>query len=197
VTDAPGPEQLGERRFASHNMIAVYPTVEAAREAVTRLERKGIEAGNIELLGAGAEGADEPQTNVEQRRADMAMTGKVGRRSAVGIVIGAVVGAVVVGLAALIADAIFDLPGPTGTVVGMGALGGALFGGFGGLFYGGATGLPVSDAWSETFEAVKEGQTAVAVHSQQADQVEDALDALRDTGATRLSKFGADGKLLD
>ena len=185
---------MGERRFAAHNMIAVYATVEAAREAVTRLERKGIEAGNIELLGAAAEGASEPQTNLEQRQADMAMTGRVGRRSAIGIVIGAVVGAVVVAVAALVADAIFEI-GPTGGVLLMGALGGALFGGFGGLFYGGATGLPVSDAWSETFEAVRQGQTAVAVHSQRPDQVEDALEALRDTGATRLSRFGPDGKL--
>ena len=185
---------MGERRFASHNMIAVYPTVEAAREAVTRLERKGIEAGNIELLGAAAEGASEPQTNLEQRKADMAVTGQVGKRSAIGIVIGAVIGAVVIGLAALLADALFDL-GPDEVVAGGGALAGALFGGYAGLFYGGATGLPVSDAWSETFEAVKEGQTAVAVHSQQADQVEDALEVLRDTGATRLSRFGPDGKL--
>ena len=196
MTDAPGPEQMGERRFAAHNMIAVYPTVDAAREAVTRLERKGIEAGNIELLGAGAEGAAEPQTNVEQRQADMAMTGRIGRRSAIGIVLGAVIGAAVVAGAALIADAVFDL-GPPAAVAGMGALGGALFGGFGGLFYGGASGLPVSDAWSETFEAVKQGQTAVAVHSQQADQVDDAVEALRDSGATRLSKFGPDGKLRD
>ena len=187
---------MGERRFAAHNMIAVYPTVEAAREAVTRLERKGIEGGNIELLGAGAEGAAEPQTNLEQRRADMAVTGAVGRRSAVGIVIGAVIGAVVVGVAALLADALFDL-GPNGVVVGGGALAGAIFGAFAGFFYGGATGLPVSDAWSETFEAVKEGQTAVAVHSSDADQVGDALEALRDTGATRLSRFGADGKLQE
>ena len=196
MTDAPGPEQMGERRFAAHNMIAVYPTVEAAREAVTLLERKGIEAGNIELLGAGAEGANEPQTNLEQRKADMAMTGAVGKRSAIGIVIGAVIGAVVVAVAALIADAIFDLGAAT-VVVGGGALAGALFGAFAGLFYGGATGLPVSDAWSETFEAVKEGQTAVAVHSQRADQVEDALDALRDSGASRLSRFGPDGTLRD
>jgi hypothetical protein len=184
---------MGERRFAAHNMIAVYPTVEAAREAVTRLERKGIEAGNIELLGAAAEGAAEPQTNIEQRRADMAMTGKVGKRAGVGIAIGAVIGAVVVMVAALIADAIFEI-GSNGGVAIMGALGGALFGAFAGFFYGGATGLPVSDAWSETFEAVKEGQTAVTVHSQRSDQVEDALDALRDSGATRLSRFGADGK---
>lgn len=187
---------MGERRFAAHNVIAVYPTVEAAREAVTRLERKGIEGGNIELLGAAAEGAAEPQTNLEQRRADMAMTGEVGRRSAVGIVIGAVIGAVVVAGAALLADAIFDI-GPNGGVALMGALGGALFGGFAGFFYGGASGLPVSDAWSETFEAVEQGQTAVAVHSQRVDQVQDAVDALRDTGATRLSRFGPDGKLRD
>jgi hypothetical protein len=187
---------MGERRFAAHNMIAVYPTVEAAREAVTRLERKGIEAGNIELLGAAAEGAAEPQTNLEQRRADMAVTSAVGRRSAIGIVIGGVIGALVVMAAAMIADAIFGI-GPNGVVAGGGALAGALFGAFAGFFYGGATGLPVSDAWSETFEAVKEGQTAVAVHSQQPDQVEDALEALRDTGASRLSRFGADGKLRD
>jgi hypothetical protein len=185
---------MGERRYAAHNMIAVYPTVEAAREAVTRLERKGIEAGNIELLGAAAEGAAEPQTNIEQRKADMALTGAVGRRSAIGIVIGAVIGAVVIEIAALVVDAIWDI-GPNVVVASGAAVGGALFGAFAGFFYGGATGLPVSDAWSETFEAVKEGQTAVAVHSQQSDQVEDALDALRDTGATRLSRFGPDGKL--
>jgi len=96
----------------------------------------------------------------------------------------------------LIADAIFEI-GPTGGVALMGALGGALFGAFGGFFYGGATGLPVSDAWSETFEAVKQGQTAVAVHSQRADQVDEALEALRDSGATRLTRFGPDGRLRD
>ena len=185
---------MGERRFAAHNVIAVYPTVEGAREAVTRLERKGIEGGNIELLGAAAEGAAEPQTNLEQRRADMAVTSAVGRRSGIGLAIGAVVGAVVVMVVALIFDAIFDL-GPNGVVAAGGAVGGALFGAFAGFFYGGATGLPVSDAWSETFEAVKEGQTAVVVHSAQADQVDDALEALRDTGATRLSRFGPDGQL--
>jgi len=194
VTDVPGPEQMGERRFRAHNVIAVYPTVEAAREAVTRLERKGIEAGNIELLGAGAQGAAEPQTNLEQRQADLALTGAIGRRSAAGIAIGAVIGAVVVMVAALIADAAFEI-GPNGGVALLGAIGGALFGAFAGFFYGGASGLPVSDAWGETFEAVTQGQTAVAVHSQHADQVDDAVAALRDTGATRLSRFGPDGKL--
>jgi hypothetical protein len=187
---------MGERRFAAHNVIAVYATVEAAREAVTRLERKGVEAGNIELLGAAAEGAAEPQTNLEQRQADLAVTSAVGKRSALGVVVGAVIGALVVMAAAVVADAIFDI-GPTGGIALMGALAGALFGGYAGFFYGGASGLPVSDAWSETFEAVKQGQTAVAVHSQRADQVEDALEALRDTGANRLSRFGPDGKLQD
>jgi hypothetical protein len=140
---------MGERRFAEHNMIAVYPTVEKAREAVTRLERKGIEAGNIELLGAAAEGAAEPQTNLEQRQADMAVTGAVGKRSAVGIAIGGVIGAVVVAGAALLVDAIHDI-GSSAPVALMGALGGALFGAFAGFFYGGATGLPVSDEWTAT-----------------------------------------------
>ncbi len=187
---------MGERRFAAHNMIAVYPTVEGAREAVTRLERKGVDAGSIELFGAAAEGAAEPQTNLELRQADMDMTGRVGKRSAIGLVIGAVIGAVVVAGAAALADAAFDL-GPDELVAGSGALAGALFGAFAGMFYGGASGLPVSDAWSETFEAVKQGQTAVAVHSSKADEVADAVDALRDSGATRLSRFGPDGKMQD
>lgn len=195
-TRQPDPKDLGERHFAEHNVMAVYPTVELARGAVTALERKGVEGGNIELLGAGAEGANEPQTNVEQRQADLAMTGAVGRRSLAGILVGAAVGAVVVALLALLIDAVVDI-GATAAVLIGGALGGALFGAFGGLFYGGATALPTSDAWGETFEVVKQGRTAVAVHSEQADQVEDAIAALRDTGAERLLRFGPDGKTRD
>ncbi|CAN5422977.1 hypothetical protein BH18ACT1_BH18ACT1_10300 [soil metagenome] len=187
---------MGERRFSEHNVMAVYATVEQARAAVTALERKGIEGGNIELLGAAAEGASEPQTNVEQRKADMAMTGQVGRRSLVGILIGAVVGAVVIALLTLLIDAIVDIGEASAVLIG-GVLGGALIGAFGGLFYGGASGLPVSDAWGETFEAVRQGRTAVAVHSQEPDQVEDAVTALRDTGAERFVRFGADGKVRD
>ncbi len=190
------PQGMGERNFAEHNVMAVYPTVELARAAVTALERKGVEGGNIELLGAGAEGADEPQTNVEQRKADMAMTGAVGRRSLVGILIGAVIGAIVVAGLALLIDALVGI-GETAAVLIGGALGGALFGVMGGLFYGGASALPTSDAWGETFEMAKQGRTGVAVHSREPGQVEDAIAALRDTGAERLLRFGADGRTRD
>lgn len=188
-------EQAGGRRFNAHNVIAVYESVTEAREALTHLERKGVEAGNIELLGPGMDGADAPTTNVEQRDADMAVTGQVVKRSFTGIAIGAVIGAVIGILAALAADAAVDIADSVGPVVLAGALGGALFGAIAGAFYGGATGLPVSDAWSETFEAVKGGQTAVSVHADDAGQVDKAIDALRRTKTVRLGRFGADGKV--
>jgi hypothetical protein len=196
MSDGRGSENTGGRRVAEHNMIAVYPDAEAARAAVTQLERKGVEAGNIEVLGPGTAGADQPQTNEEQRRADLGQLTAVEKRSAAGMAVGAVIGAVAVALAAVALDALFDIPGPTVTVALLGAVGGALFGAFGGFFYGGASGLPVSDAWGETFSALEDGRTAVAVHSGDADQVERAIAALRDTGSLRLARFGRDGKVV-
>lgn len=191
------PAEAGERKFSAHNVIAVYPTVEKAREAMTTLERKGIEAGNIELLGPGMDGAAEAQTNAEQREADMSMTGEIGKRSAVGVVVGAILGALIVGAAAAAADAMFDVGDSAAQVILGGAIGGALIGAFAGFFYGGATGLPVNDAFGETFEAVRGGKTCVAVHSEEPDQVQTAIEALRGSGHTRMAKFGPDGKTTE
>ena len=192
------PSEEGERKFSRHNVIAVYPSVEQAREAITHLERHGVEGGDIELLGAGAEGAAVPQTNIEQREADMAVTGSVAKRSLAGMPIGALVGAVVVGLASLLPQVAFDVGDSAAAVVIGGAVAGAFFGAFAGLFYGGATGLPVSDAWGETFEAVKQGSTAVAVHSDDSEETDKAVKALESMGGhTRLARFGPDGRTTD
>ncbi|MGH9183135.1 MAG: hypothetical protein ACRDZ9_04875 [Acidimicrobiales bacterium] len=181
--------------FAPHNVVATYPSVEAARRAVTSLERHGVEAGDISLLGPGVEEAGGPETNEEQRAADMATTGEVGRRAAAGLVGGGAAGAAAGALAALAA---FAIPG-VGPVVGGGVLvaaaGGAAFGAAAGGFYAGASGLPVSQAWSHTFEAVKGGRTCVGVHSRHAGHVERATAALRRTGPLRLVRFGPEGQL--
>jgi hypothetical protein len=188
------PDRDGEREHARHNVVAVYPSVERAREAITHLERSGIEGGDIELLGAGAEGAAVPHTNVAQRTADMAVSGQVAKRSLTGIPIGAVVGAVVLALVGWLAHAVFDVGDSAAEVVIGAAVAGAIFGAFGGLFYGGATGLPVSDAWGDTFESVAEGSTGVAVHTDDGAEADKAIKALRGLGGhTRLARFGADG----
>src|SRR6266540_1454253 len=80
-------------RVADHNIVATYPSPEAARAALTTLERKGVEAADIELFGPGMDAATMPITNDEQRGADMNMTGAIARRAAVGVMIGALIGA--------------------------------------------------------------------------------------------------------
>ena len=180
----------GNRRPGEHHLIAVYGDAEQAREAVVGLERKGVEGGNIEVVSPGPAGAGAPKTDTQQLDADMEMSGDLAKRSLAGIVLGSVVGALAVALAAVLADAAFDLPGPTAGLALAGATGGAAFGAFAGGFYGGASGLPVSDAWSETFHGLEEGRTAVVVHSAELDQVDRADAALRDTGALRMARFG-------
>jgi hypothetical protein len=191
------PSEAGERKFAPHNVIAVYPDVAQAREALTHLERKGIEAGNIELLGPGMEGADAPQTNDEQRGADMAVVTQVEKRSGTGFLLGAVIGIALFAAVMAVAHYAFDVGDTYTEVLPMALVAGGILGGFAGFFYGGATGLPVSDAWGETFEAVRGGQTLVAVHSEQRDQVETAIEALRGTGATKVATFGPDGRTTE
>jgi hypothetical protein len=189
------PSQAGERKFAAHNVIAVYPDVEQARAALTTLERKGIEAGNIELLGPGMDDAHEPQTNREVHDADQAVVAQVEKRGGAGFVVGAIVGALVLAAVAAIARYAFGAFEDSfgGLLIGA-MIGGAAIGGFAGFFYGGATGLPVNDAWGETYLAVRGGKTAVAVHSEEPDQVETAIAALRTTGAEKVARFGPDGR---
>ena len=188
------PARAGQPEHASHNVLAVYPSAERAREAITHLERNGVEGGDIELLGAAAEEAAVPSTNEAQRNIDMAATGKVGKRSLTGLPIGALIGAAVLALVGWGAHELLDVGDSAGEVVVGAALAGAFFGAFGGLFYGGASGLPVSDAWGETFEAVRQGSTGVAVHTEDADEAEKAVAALQSLGGhTRLTRFGRDG----
>lgn len=163
------------------DLIAVYPDVAQAREALVHLERTGIEAGNIELLGPGMEGAHEAQTNLEQQTADEAVIRQAEKRGGIGIAVGAVLGAILVTAFAAAADALFDIGDNLGQLLVGAAIAGAMFGAFAGFFYGGATGLPVNEAWGETFEAVKGGKTVVAVHLEDPDELRAAEKALRDT----------------
>lgn len=193
MTDARGSEPTRGRRLAANNVIAVYPSMEAARAAITALERRGVEAGNIELLGPGTGGADVPWTNLEQREADLGTVAAVSKRSLTGIALGLMVGALVGALLGWLAHELLDVGDTLRSVVAGSAIGGAAFGAFGGFFYGGASGLPVSDAWGDTFQTTEGGRTSVAVHSDDAGQVERAEEALRSTEPLRLSRYGADG----
>lgn len=175
-------------RFAAHNVVATYPSPDEARRALTMLERKGVEGADIELFGPGLAAAKAPLTNDELRKTDMDAAGALGKRFAavsagvalVGGGLGALVGYLIAGDAA-------------GTLVG--AIGGVIVGGLLGFLYGGYGNLPTSAQWEDTYAGV--GETSLAVHSDDAGQVETALDALRNTKAKRLATCGPDGQLRD
>ncbi|MEX2660215.1 MAG: hypothetical protein WD232_11000, partial [Acidimicrobiales bacterium] len=87
------------------------------------------------------------------------------------------------------------LPLAIGGAIALGAAGWQL-----GFFYGGATGLPVSEAWGESFGAQHSagtGESRLAVHAGQPERVDEVVQALRGTGALSLRKADAEGRLVD
>lgn len=181
----------------ANDVVATYSDIEAARAAITVLERHGVEAGNIELDVPGAE--RRPLSNEAQRDADMAATGKVGKRAGLGLVGGLLLGALVGAVLGAGASAIFDLYSPLALGLG-GALAGGLFGAYAGGFYGGVTGLPVSEAWGETYNAESStgtGEPHLLVHNADGSTVDEVVQALRGTGALSLRRADGQGRLVD
>jgi hypothetical protein len=179
----------GPSRFATHNVVATFGGPDEARAALVMLERRGVEAGDIELFGPGMDGSELPLTNDEQRETDNAAITAIERRGILGILVGAVTGAVIGGGIAAVAS------GEAGPVL-AGALAGALLVGALGFLWGGFSGMSASEQWGDTF-APGAGETSVAVHSDDAAEVETALEALRSAHARRLATCGPDGRLRD
>lgn len=178
------------QQFAQFNVVASYPDLEHARVAITALERKGIEAGDISLVGPAVDEAKAPASGDEQLEQDMETSGEVGKRAVAGGAAGTVAGA-------LLGAAAFAIPG-VGPAIGGGilaaALGGGLAGGAVGGFWGGASGLPVNEQWEETFARVGEGGACVAVHTDDEGELQTALAALEGTHADGMFRFGPDGE---
>ena len=175
-------------RFAAHNVVATYPSPDEARNALTMLERKGVEGADIELFGPGMAAADRPLTNDEMRKTDMDAAGDLGKRfTAVSAVVALAGG----GLGALLGYLIAG--DATGLL--MGAIGGVVVGGLLGFLYGGYANLPTNEQWEDTYAG--EGETSLAVHSDDPGEIETALDALKGTKAKRLATCGPDGQLRD
>jgi hypothetical protein len=188
-TPAPDDPNRGPSRFAAHNVVATFDGPAEARAALMLLERRGVESGDIELFGPGMDGSALPLTNDEQRQTDGAAVTAVERRGGLGILIGAFAGGVIGGGIAAIAS------GDSGPVL-AGALAGALLLGALGFLWGGFSAMSVNEQWGDTF-APGEGETSVAVHSDDAAEVETALAALRNAHARRLATCGPDGRLRD
>lgn len=184
MTDQPSTPQ-----GTQYNVIADFADGAGAREAIMDLERKGVEAGRISLLGVDQGRSGRAQGD-EMHRKDMAATGRVGSRAAMGAAIGAVIGAVI-GFG--IALAFTDIDG--GELV-LAALGGALVGSTLGGLWGGFANVPVSgEAVEETYDTdTTGGPTQLVVRTDDADEFDRAMKALEGSGATKLSRIDRDGK---
>lgn len=190
-TPAPSPD-TPQPDFGQHNVMAVLAGMDVAREAIEALERAGIEANAISLLGREAEAAAEP-TREHQREGDAAVTSEAGRTAAKSAAAGAGIG----GAAGFLAGAaVFGIPG-IGPVVGAGiwaaTLGGAAAGAGVGFTAGGVAGVKESEAWGLTFEALREGKVVIGVHGEREDMVQRAADVLEGFEPQRLEYFDVEG----
>jgi hypothetical protein len=186
-------KDLGEHVLAPFNVVAVYPDMGAARKALDALERAGVEAGEISLLGKRAE---EAAGDIDTRTRDDRMVKQVGKRAAAGAAAGTAAG----GLVGFIAGAVaFAIPG-VGPVLGAGVwastAAGAVAGGSIGGVVGGVTSLDMTEAWELTYESVKGGRVLVGVHSDDRRNVDRGAQVLREHDAIRVERFDSRGKRL-
>jgi hypothetical protein len=186
-------KDLPEQVLAQFNVVAVYSDMETARKAIDALERGGVEAGQISLLGKRV---DEAAGDVDTRTRDERMAKHVGKRAAAGAAAGTAAG----GVAGFIAGAVaFAIPG-VGPVLGAGVwastAAGAVAGGSVGGVVGGVSSLDMTEAWELTYESVSGGRVLVGVHSDDPGDVDRSEQVLRDHDAIRVERFDSTGKRL-
>jgi hypothetical protein len=151
---------------------ATYSDADAARAAITALERHGVDANDIHFLHDPA-GVHELKTGEATREVDMATTHEVGKRSFTLSLLLSTLGAV----AGFVGGLLWS-DGEIGPAL-MAAVGFWIVGGLLGFLYGGYSGLAVSEEWSDTFES-RGGPATVEVHVAD-DQVIDLRERLEST----------------
>ena len=151
---------------------ATYPDADAARAAITALERHGVDANDIRFVH-DPRGVHQPKTGEATREVDMATTHEVGKRSFTLSLILSTIGAI-----GGFAGGWFWSAGEMGPAL-MAGLGFWIVGGVLGFLYGGYSGLAVSEEWSDTFES-SGGAATVEVHVAD-DRVIDLRDQLEST----------------
>ncbi len=159
---------------APHNIVAAVPDLREARRLIESLGKHGIEASHISLLGAYAPETGEP---VDEASTDDPAA-QATRGSAVGAAIGAGVGAATA--------AAFALPG-VGPVVAGGLW--ALMGGTVGGLVGGASKVALAEAWEHTFQAVRDGNFAVGVHSPDRVEIDRAEPVMEQANTLAINRF--------
>lgn len=180
-------------RFGQHNVIAVFPGLSEAREAMQALQRQGIEATHISLLGPAAE---EAAADADTTERDGRVIGEVTRATAGGTLAGGAAGGLAGFLTGLAAFAIPGVGPAVGTGVWLSTLGGATLGGGIGGMLGGVSAINAGEAW-ELSHHVKEGRALVGVHADDPQIVERAASTLAQHRPLELGHFDEHGRKVD
>jgi outer membrane lipoprotein SlyB len=162
----------------SGNVTATYRSLEGARQAMTALERAGIDSSRISLEGERpARAAAEHDTS----RRDLRVTGQLGSR----VLIGGVVGAAAGGLVGwLIGSLAFEgFPAMLATVI-AGVIAGSVIGG---ALSGYGT-PAMSEDWELTHQDEPPGQTRVRVTSDDPEELDRAAGLLRGKDAISVDR---------
>lgn len=169
------PERMAMSGSGSRSVVGVYPDLRSAEKAITTLEAHGFDGDDVHLIGETAERAD----TLDVSRRDTEVAGRVAGSAILGTAIGTVVG-FLLGLlvGALVGGNLWWVFGVIGAVA-LGAYGMAV---------GGYSRVRGTHDWDLAFEPV-EGEAAVAVRSTDGATLDEAADALRGAGATRVELY--------
>jgi len=178
-------------RFAWRSVAATFPDRTRARSAIESLQLRGVDGGEISILGSAAEHAD---ADAERDRPDQRVTGYVGRRVLIGGLIGLGVGLLVGAAVAAVFAAASDAAWSVGAMVGSIMMGGFLGGTLGALWNAYRTVGMNSDAWQATFHDA-DGDFDVVVACRSEDEVARAAAAVVQAGCDRLVVVDEHGSL--
>lgn len=179
-----------EAVLATYNVTACFSGMGQARAGVEALERAGVPGSHISLLGPQAE---EASATADTSQRDEHLMEKAMRATLGGAATGTGVGGAVGFLAGAAA---FGIPG-VGPGVGAGiwaaTLGGAAAGGGVGFTAGAMAKMKQSQAWALTLQEVSEGYVVVGAHTDDPDELQDAVQALATRDPGKMHRFDADG----
>lgn len=187
---------MAREKLGAYNVVAVFPTLEQARQALLNLERTGIDASNISVLGRHAERAEDVSAH-DTSSADTGIMGDTMSGAAAGATAGTAIG----GIAGFVAGALaFAIPGvgpAIGTGVWLATIGGAVAGAGLGGYLGMLSKLPVNPDADITYEdAVQQGKVVVAAHLDDPADLEKARGAIEAARPLRVDTHDAEGRAL-
>lgn len=165
----------GRELPATHNVIAVFDDLPKARHAIEVLERAGIDAGDIALIGASAQQAQDRTRERKPKWSWMRIGSGVLRGAGIGLALGMLIGWI---SGMLFTDGEVVAALVTGAAAGM--IGGGLFGAMAGLALG--------DAWEMSQEDVA-GPVAINVGSDNLDTIKRAHEKLEHESAREVIDF--------